>query len=102
MTPEAVRAFLEESPFPPARRKRRSVPAHRDEAGNSLIIGVLVRDVPAERRREAVLAILDTLTSIYDESGTSPPSWFDTMRVEVRGNGILAGDRVRGRPVDRL
>ena len=102
MTAEAVKAFLHESPFPAARRKRREAPAHRDEAANGVIIGALVRDIPAERRHEAVVAIMDTLVSIYNESGTSPPSWFDTNRMEVRGDGILAGDRVRGRTVDRL
>lgn len=80
MSPAELRRFLFEF-APPARNKRSNhttfeSPVRDERGGETVALGVLVRDLPPERRQEAIVVLLGAIGSLHREAGVSLPIWF--------------------------
>lgn len=80
MSPAEVKRFLfgyqpPERSTRPVRRPS-EVPEPDGRGGETVVLGLLVRDLPADQRQAGLVALLGTIASLYRRAGMSLPEWF--------------------------
>jgi hypothetical protein len=79
MSPAEVKRFL--FGYDPDGRTKHPLPVTSDlpapdeHRGETVVLGVLVRDLPPERRPAAIVTLLGTIASFYKSAGVSLPAW---------------------------
>jgi hypothetical protein len=90
-TSAQLKSFLDgwEDAPPHERASRGSAPERSHQRGDEMAaLGALVRDLSAERRRGAIVSLLNAIAAIYDRLEVSLPAWFTDATLMTCSNEV--------------
>jgi len=103
MSPSGLDKFLAGGmPYQKSRRKlfdwllreRNNLGADLTVDGIAIALGSLVRDLPPDRRAQALHTLLDTLRALYDEHSETSPAWLAEITQKEADGSAFPEDEV--------